>query len=284
MYKGSIHDDNDIFTNVNVKITGATVTLPAGTLPVLDLTAVPSRYRMLSVPIVTDPVLTAETLLGGFGTGGEDWLAWQFPGPDKYNGYQPGHLEGGFAFGPGDAAWVGVMDPSMDLTVEGSTPDVVANAEITLGMGWNQFGNPYNYLRNWDDATISASDAAVSRTMYWFPGDSNAYSFASTDPTVPNQTPSQPGTWKTSSDFEGPATGVNWPGTIDGWCGNWVFSDAQGAKLRINPEVPDKNDVPITPAPPVQIPYHWSVRVTPEVVGTLVRLSLLVSSLMRPRV
>jgi hypothetical protein len=45
----------------NVKVTGTSVELPANTLPVFDASAVPSTYRMVSVPLVPSPAINSTT-------------------------------------------------------------------------------------------------------------------------------------------------------------------------------------------------------------------------------
>jgi hypothetical protein len=271
MYKGYVKDadpDNRIYT-VNVTVTGASVVLPAGKLPVLDLAASPSTYRMLSIPgidrIEAGDVHNAQPIANLFANQ-DVWYAWRFTGAYEYGGYQPGHMDGGFLLNTGTAAWVGIGNPNVDLVVEGNTVNVVSAFGIPLKKGWNQIGNPFNYSRNWDDATTNVdTNANIMDKIYWFIGGED-YSFASTDPFVPNQTVDSP-SWKTAADFEGPATGVNWPGTLDPWGGYWVYA-YDNTTLTIDPMAPGK-EAPTPPAAPsVQMPYNWSVKVTPEAGST----------------
>jgi hypothetical protein len=271
----------DVPGGFNITVKGASVTLAAGTLPVFDSVAVPSKYRMISVPI--DASTASATLFSPFGTADADWKAWRFTGAAEFNGYQAGHSGGGFTLSEGEAAWVGTLNPDAALTVagtplkladagtasaSGSTNDYLA--KMTLRAGWNQIGNPFNFSRNWDSQTIGLASGDIMDRIYWFTGSSANYSFASTDPTVPNQTVAS-ASWKTAADFNGEASGSFWPGTLDPWGGYWVFAFKEGAVLTIDPTAPGKI-LPGTPAAPsVQMPYNWSVKVMPEsggVVGT----------------
>ncbi|MBM3242090.1 T9SS type A sorting domain-containing protein [Candidatus Poribacteria bacterium] len=262
------------YTNIpggfNITVTGAIVTLPANTLPVFDPTAVPSKYRMISVPI--DASIASTTLFAPFGTPGVDWQAWRYTEAAEFNGYQPGHASGGFTLSKGEAAWIGTIKPDAALTVAGTPLKIAAadnayKAEIKLRAGWNQIGCPFNFSRNWDAKTIGIAGGNIDNKIYWFTGETSNYSFASTDPTVPNQTVFATH-WKTAADFEDPATGSGWPGTLDPWGGYLVYAYAEGTILTIDPTVPGKGVLPVSPtAPSTQMPYNWSVKVTPEAGG-----------------
>jgi hypothetical protein len=270
----------------NVKVTGASVTLPADTLPVFDPAAIPSTYRMISVPITASPSTT--TLFTPFGTAGVDWMTWRFTGGPEYNGYQPGHMTP-FTFGSGVSAWVGTINPGNALTVPGDTtqisdkasadnasPDAFAAGtryryEITLHAGWNQVGIPFNFSRNWDNTTISSTQTGgvndISDRIYWFTGEKSSYSFASLDSTVPNQDVFAE-SWTGSGIPDNELVWNGWPGSLDPWGGYWLYSNREGAKLKIDPTVPGKGVLPTTPtAPAVQLPYNWSVKVMPEASG-----------------
>jgi hypothetical protein len=265
MYRNAVHGDNAQTTNVNVTVTGASVMLPAGKLPVLDLAASPSTYRMLSIPGINRAGDNAKPISDLFANQ-DVWYGWQFTGAYEYGGYQPGHMGDGFPLTTGHSAWVGIGNPNVDLVVEGDTVNVVGVYKIALKKGWNQIGNPFSFSRNWDDTTTNVDTTPnIMNKIYWFTGG-EGYSFASTDPFVPNQTVDS-SSWKTAADFEGPATGVNWPGTLDPWGGYWVYTYAD-TELQIDPMAPGK-EAPTPPsAPSVQMPYNWSVKVTPEVGGT----------------
>jgi len=270
--KGDAEDwwNTDIPGGFNITVTGASVTLPAGTLPGFDPTAVPSQYRMISVPI--DASKGSTTLFAPFGTAGIDWNAWKFTGvAPSY--YQSGHSDGGFTLSKGEAAWIGTINPDADLTVAGTPLKIAAEdnaykATITLRQGWNQIACPFNFSRNWDLRTIGGVQTGgnVDNRIYWFTGDTSSYSFASTDSTVPNQDAAKP-SWKTAADFKGPATGRGWPGTLDPWGGYWVYAFTEGAQLTIDPTAPGKLAPVVPTAPSVQMPYNWSVKVMPEAGG-----------------
>jgi hypothetical protein len=277
--------DNQWHTNIpggfNITVTGANVTLAAGTLPVFDPAAVPSTYRMISVPI--DASVASTTLFAPFGTPGVDWNAWRFTGvAPSY--YQSGHSDGGFTLSKGQSAWIGTLKPDAALTVAGTPLKIAAHdnayrADITLRQGWNQIACPFNFSRNWDNRTIGYINAAgvsvpltgvagepIMNKIYWFTGETSSYSSASTDPTVPNQDAAKP-SWKTAADFKGSATGSYWPGTLDPWGGYWVYAYTEGAKLTIDPTAPGKLAPVVPTAPSVQMPYNWSVKVMPEAGG-----------------
>jgi len=253
MYK--FHDGNWVqFANKNtpqnVTVAGAVI-LPAGTLPIFDYFS-PSKYRMLSAPIDASP--NSMDLLAPFGVAGWDWKAWKLDNGNENNGYQPGHTEP-FAFAPGVAAWVGTVNPENELMVIGSTLDVTKPAEIALKRGWNHISNPFNFSRNWDATTISVKNVGdineaaelkvVSNVIYWFTGETSAYSFASADATLPNQTvsasfwtgvgiPSNDEVWK------------GWPGTLDPWGGYSLYA-YKDATLLIAPTSPTKGSLPQPP-------------------------------------
>ena len=260
----------------NVEVTDASVELPAGTLPVFDQATVPSTYRMISVPINASPTSTA--LFTPFGVAGIDWLAWRFDGGAANNGYQAGH-EDSILFSPGIAAWVGTVNPNEALMATGKTiqisdhlDDIPARGryirEIELHAGWNQIGNLFNFSRNWDKDTIYDSENDnIKDEIYWFTGEKGSYSFASLDPNVPNQDVFET-SWIGSGVPDNPQVWRGWPGSIDPWGGYWIYSNKEGAKLKIDPTVPGKGVLPSTPsAPSAQMPYNWSVKVMPEASG-----------------
>jgi len=268
------------YTNIpggfNVKVTDAVVELPAVMFPEFYLSAIPSAYRMISVPI--DATLTSTDLFAPFGTAGEDWKAWKYTGIAEYSGYQPGHITP-FTFSPGIAAWIGMVKQDNALTVTGSTSQVsekyddsdVAGKrylhEITLHAEWNQIGTPFNFSKNWDETTIDLDGGNISHIIYWFSGETLDYSFASTNLNVPNQSVFAD-SWTGSGIPENNLVWQGWPGSLDPWGGYWVLSYKEGAVLKIDPTVPGKATLPVPPtAPSVQMPYNWSVKVMPEVGG-----------------
>ena len=267
----------------NVKVTGASVELPAGMLPDFDTKSVLPAYRMISAPITPSPAATSTTLFAPFGEAGVDWKAWKFTGGPEYNGYQAGHINP-FTFSPGIAAWIGTVNPDKALTVTGETArisdkyddcDVAGKRyqyEIMLHAGWNQIAVPFNFSRNWDKDTIPEWETDyIMDEIYWFTGEKSAYSFASLDSTVPNQDVFAT-SWTGSGIPDNELVWSGWPGSLDPWGGYWAYSNREGAVLRIDPTFPGKGVLPITPtAPSVQMPYNWSVKVMPEaggVVGT----------------
>jgi hypothetical protein len=269
---------------LNVKVTGVSASLPANTLPAFDSAAVPSTYRMLSVPLPSSPSTTS--LLSPFGVAGADWLAWKYTGGPENNGYQAGHTNP-FNFSKGEAAWVGTVNADKVLTVTGDASqisdklsddgdqDIDAGGryrfEIELHAGWNQIGIPFNFSRNWDRTTISSTQTGgvddVDDTIYWFTGEKDAYSFASLESTVPNQDVFET-SWTGSGIPDNELVWQGWPGSLDPWGGYWVYCNREGAKLKIDPTVPGKGVLPTTPAAPaVEMPYNWSVKVAPEAGG-----------------
>jgi hypothetical protein len=265
---------------LNVKVTGSSVELPANTLPVFDSAAVPSTYRMLSAPLASP---STTNLLSPFGVAGVDWLAWKYTGGPENNGYQAGH-DNPFNFSSGVAAWVGTVNSDKALTVTGDTSqisdklsddadqDIDAGQrykyEIELHAGWNQIGVPFNFSRNWDKETIPEwSSDNIADVIYWFTGEKDSYSFASLDSTVPNQDVFAT-SWTGSGIPDNALVWSGWPGSLDPWGGYWIFSNREGAKLKLDPTVPGKGVLPTTPAAPsVQMPYNWSVKVMPEASG-----------------
>jgi hypothetical protein len=195
----------------------------------------------------------------------DTWYAWQFTGAAEYGGYQPGHMDGGFLLGTGYSAWLGLGNPAVDVTVTGDTVNVVDDFVIPLGRGWNQIADPFNFSRNWDDATTNADDNDdIMDRIYWFAGGED-YGFASTDPDVPNQTVFG-GVWQGSGVPENDLVWVGWPAVVSPWGGAWVYA-YEDTDLKIDPMAPGK-ETPLPPsAPAVQMPYNWSVRVTPQVYG-----------------
>jgi hypothetical protein len=206
-------------------------------------------------------------------------MAWRFVGGAENNGYQAGHVTP-FTFSPGVAAWVGTVNSDKALKATGSTTQISDKKEdtdnttryyvkeITLKAGWNQIGCPFNFSRNWDKNTIYQSDADnINDEIYWFSGDKSSYSFASLDPNVPNQDVFAT-SWKGSGIPDNALVWNSWPGSIDPWGGYWIYSNREGAKLKIDATVPGKGVLPTTPsAPSVQMPYNWSVKVMPEAGG-----------------
>jgi hypothetical protein len=281
----------------NVTVEGATVTLTAGTLPVFT-NAIPSEYRMISVPIETDTdpdvdnTITSTELFAPFGEPNVGWNAWKYTGRSDTSGYQPGHIEP-FEFGPGDAAWIGTENPDNALTVTGNTVNVVNKARITLQRGWNQIGNPYNFSRSWNSTTIfvwtKAWDAdggndidevelrdineayearKVSNEIYWFTGETSEFSFASADPKVPGQSVSNT-SWTGSGIPSNDLVWQNWPGTLDPWGACWVYA-YEDSTLLIDPTAPTKGVVPPTPsAPSEQVLSSWSVKFLAESAGNV---------------
>jgi hypothetical protein len=239
---------------------------------------------MLSAPFGSPSVTT---FLSPFGTAGVDWLAWTYTGGPENNGYQAGHTTP-FSFSLGKAAWVGTLTLDKALTVTGDTTQISDKAsadkneadtdafpagtrykyEITLRAGWNQLAVPFNFSRNWDTTTISSDPAgSVKDTIYWLSGEKQAYSFASWDPDVPNQDVFAT-SWVGSGIPDNELVWRNWPGSLDPWGGYWVYSNRESAKLLIDPTVPGKGVLPVTPAAPaVEMPYNWSVKVMPEAGG-----------------
>ncbi len=266
----------------NVKVTGTSVELPAGMFPEFHLSAIPSAYRMISVPITPSPAITSTTLFAPFGTAGVDWKAWKFTGIAEYSGYQPCHITP-CIISPGEAVWIGMVKQDNDLTVTGSTSqisdklseDATADLdpgkrylhEITLHAEWNQIGTPFNFSKNWDETTIDLDGGNIYHIIYWFSGETSDYSFASTDLAVPNQTVFAD-SWTGSGIPDNDLVWQGWPGSLDPWGGYWVLSYKEGAVLKIDPTVPGKATIPGPPtAPSVQMPYNWSVKVMPEVGG-----------------
>jgi hypothetical protein len=263
----------------NVEVTDAVVTLPANTLPVFDSAAVPSTYRMISVPIIPSPAVTSIDLFSPFGAAAVDWLAWRFDGRAENSGYQAGHSDP-VTFSKGVALWVGAVDADKEaLTVTGKTPQISDHIDddpdrgrylldIELHAGWNQIGIPFNFSRNWDRDTISnwANDN-IKDEIYWFSGEKDSYSFASLDPNVPNQDVFAT-SWTGSGIPDNDLVWKGWPGSLDPWGGYWIYSNREGAVLQIDPTVPGKGVLPGTPtAPAAQMPYNWSVKVMPEADG-----------------
>jgi len=262
----------------NVTVMGATVTLPAGFLPVFNLLATPSKYRMISLPIDGSP--TSTTSFAPFGEAGVKWKTWRFTGIATNNGFQPGHTDP-FVFSPGVAAWVGTVNPNNALEVTGNTVDVTTPKGIPLKRGWNQIGNPFNFSRSWDAQTITVKNAAgavvgdineaaasrvVSNVIFWFTGDSSAYSLASADPDIPQQDVNAP-SWTGVGIPSNDRVWEYWPGTLDSWGGYWLYA-YKDATLLIDPRTPTKGVVPPVPsAPPVQMPYNWSVKLMAEAAG-----------------
>ena len=148
-----------------MNVTGTSVELSANMLPAFDASAVPSTYRMISVPITPSPAVNSTTLFEPFGVAGIDWVAWKFTGGPEFNGYDGGHINP-FTFSPSVAAWVGTVNPDKALMVKGNAPQIsnfyhqsdIAGQrylyEITLSAGWNQIAVPLNFSRNWDKTTI----------------------------------------------------------------------------------------------------------------------------------
>jgi hypothetical protein len=272
----------------NVQVTGTSVELPANTLPAFDAAAVPSTYRMISVPITPSPAVTSTTLFAPFGTADIDWVTWKFTGGPEYNGYAGGHITP-FTFSPGVAAWVGTVNPDKALVVKGNAPQISDKAsadkaeadtdafaagtrykyEITLSAGWNQIAVPFNFSRNWDKDTIPNWNADnIADVIYWFSGEKSAYSFASLDSTVPNQDVFAT-SWIGSGIPDNELVWSGWPGSLDPWGGYWIYSNREGAVLKIDPTIPGKGVLPDRPtAPSVQMPYSWSVKVMPEAGGS----------------
>jgi len=274
----------------NVTVKGATVELPAGSLPVFPSETEISAYRMLSVPInskvsAEDTHVDAPELLAPFGEANVDWLAWEFNSDS-------GDYDSDISFAPGVAAWVGTTNPDNALSVTGNTVNVTAKAQVPVKRGWNEIGNPFNFSRSWDDTTISAArdinrngivdggevvqnineasaNRVVQNVIYWFNGETPAYSFASADPTVP-QTVKDP-----SADKITEWTGVgipsndkvwkDWPGTLDPWGGYWLYA-YEDAVLLIDPTAPTKGVVPPQPsaAPSAETASSWSVKFLAE--------------------
>jgi len=263
----------------NVKVTGTPVELPANTLPVFDASAVPSTYRMISVPIVPSPAINSTDLFSPFGVAGIDWVSWKYTGGSEYNGYAGGHIDP-FGFSPKSAAWIGTVNPNKALTVTGETSQIsnsyddsdVAGqrylAEIKLSAGWNQIAVPFNFSRNWDKDTIPNWNADnIADVIYWFSGDKSAYNFASIDSTVPNQDVFET-SWTGSGIPDNELVWSGWPGSLDPWGGYWIYCNQEGMVLKIDPTIPGKGVLPATPtAPSVQMPYSWSVKVIPEASG-----------------
>jgi hypothetical protein len=260
----------------NVKVTGASAVFPAGTLPVFDPSAVPSKYRMISVPIDASP--SSIDLFAPFGTPGVDWVAWRYTEAAGYNGYQPGHIIP-FTFSPGVASWIATINPDNALTVTGSTSQIsnkyedsdVFNQrylyEIKLHAGWNQIGCPFNFSRNWDKNTIPQWETDyIKDEIYWFAGEQSKYSFASLDPNVPNQDVFAT-SWQGSGIPDNELVWNSWPGSLDPWGGYWVYAHTEGTRLKIDAMFPGKGGFPASPAPSAQIPYNWSVKVMPEAGG-----------------
>jgi hypothetical protein len=271
-------EDHWYYTSIpggfNVEVIGASAIFPAGMLPVFDPAAFPSTFRMISVPNTASP--SSIDLFAPFGEAGVDWEAWKFIGCPENNGYQAGHIDP-FPFSPGVAAWIGTANPDIALTVIGSTSQVSDKFEdsdvtgqrykyeITLQAGWNQVGTPFSFSRKWDESTIKLED--ISNIIYWFTGETSAYSFASTDPTVPNQTVFAD-SWIGSGIPDNERVWSGWPGSLDRWGGYWMYAYKEGAKLKIDPTVPGKAVMPIPPdVLSAQMPYNWSVKVIPEAGG-----------------
>jgi hypothetical protein len=204
-------------------------------------------------------------------------MAWRYNGGFDFNGYQAGHTTP-FTFSPGISAWIGTLNPDKALMATGNSSQIsnfyhqsdVAGQryeyEITLHAGWNQISCPFNFSRNWDNDTID--NVNIADTIYWFTGDKNSYSFASLDPTVPNQDVAISGSWAGSGIPDNDQVWRNWPGSLDPWGGYWLYSNREGAKLQIDPTVPGKGVIVSPPsAPSVEMPYNWSVKVTPAADG-----------------
>jgi hypothetical protein len=267
----------------NVTVTGASVTLPAGTLPVWEDVS-PSKYRMVSVPIEGGPNST--TLFSPFGAG--TWDGWYFTGVAGNNGYQ--HLTDiQINHNPGIAAWVGTINPQNALTVTNTPASTTASYSVPLNSGWNQIACPFNFKRYWNEATIkvglsnniagavninTASSVTppypwVQNFIYWWtPADAVAYDygFASSDQTIPNQTVSS-SSWRGAGDFEGEPTGKNWPGTLDPWGGYWIYAYVD-CYLFVDPTTPGPGSTPqpleADEAAPVFSPLSWSVQLSAE--------------------
>ena len=161
------------------------------------------------------------------------------------------------------------------MSADNATPDAFAAGaryryEITLHAGWNQVGIPFNFSVNWDRTAISSTQTGttddIKDTIYWFTGEKGAYSFASLDSNVPNQDVFAT-SWTGSGIPDNSLVWSGWPGSLDPWGGYWIYSNRENAKLRIDPTVPGKGVIPVTPAPSVQMPYNWSVKVMPEAGG-----------------
>jgi hypothetical protein len=89
------------------------------------------------------------------------------------------------------------------------------------------------------------------------------------DPTIPNQDVFAT-SWKGSGIPDNNLVWSGWPGSLDPWGGYLVYSNREGAILYIDPTVPGKGVLPVSPAAPsTQMPYNWSVKVMPEVGGIL---------------
>jgi hypothetical protein len=87
------------------------------------------------------------------------------------------------------------------------------------------------------------------------------------DPDVPNQDVFET-SWVGSGIPDNELVWRNWPGSLDPWGVYWVYSNRESAKLKIDPTVPGKGVLPVTPAAPaVEMPYNWSVKVMPEAGG-----------------
>jgi hypothetical protein len=277
----------------NVTVTDTTVTLDADSYPVFGPGAVPSTYRGVSVPLNTNPVITSTDLFAPFGAPGADWLSWRFD-PDSGT-YQAGHEAATpIAFGPGVGAWVGTVNPDNPIAATGNTVDVTQKFWIFLERGYNQFGVPCNFSRSWDDTTISvvvpggpalninaaATDDPehnptgvkwASNVIYWWTGETSEYSYASADPTVPQQTvedPSQENTFWTGVGVpSNDQCWVNWPGTLDPWGMYYIYA-YRDCWLLIDTMPPTKGTLPPGPAPSAKVVSSWSVKFRAESDGS----------------
>jgi hypothetical protein len=271
----------------NVDITGASVSLPGGTLPeYIDQT--PSRLRMVSIPI--DSGLNSAQLFGDAAAFDDQWLGWYYTGGQANNGYQDID-QTAIAHEPGIAAWIGTTLEENSLDVTGTPPSTTEPYAIHLNSGWTQFGCPYNFKRYWNEATIKVGlsdniaaavdiNTASSTTApypwvenfiyWWTPGPDEPidynYSYASSDPTIPNQTVENE-SWRGPGDFEGEPTGSNWPGTLDPWGGAWIYAYVD-CYLFVDPTTPGPGATPNPlgdeAAPAASLPYSWSVQLSAE--------------------
>jgi hypothetical protein len=270
----------------NVTITGASVTLAANALPTHVPAATPSTFRMISVPI--DSGLTSDTLFSVYGTAGINWLGWHFEKLATNSGYRSIDTDS-ITHNPGVAVWFGTDNPGVANTVAGTPLDTTQARAIRLYSGWNQIGCPFYFRRLFNAATIkvgTSDDIAaavdintasgvtppypiVSNFIYWFPGTSSDYSFASSDSTVPNQTVFNSSWIGAGYNPDGtPIEGTDWPATLDQWGGYWFYAYVD-CYLFVDPTTPGPGATPNPMEPddiaaPAQPQFNWSVRLLAE--------------------
>jgi hypothetical protein len=123
---------------------------------------------------------------------------------------------------------------------------------------------------NDENTTINtaAAQGIVDNRIYWFTGEFGDYSFASADPTVPEQSVSKP-SWTGVGIPSNDKVWKGWPAALDPWGGYWLYA-YRDATLLIDPTTPTKGALPPVPtAPSVQMPYTWSVKLRAESAGRL---------------